>query len=347
LKQLRILALLAALFALATAFAACGGDDGGGSDADPQEVLDKTFSTDSEIESADLDASFDITIEGEDSGQLSATLSGPIDGSGEGVPKFDLTATATGEGGGQSIDFEGGVTSTGDAGYVSYGGSDYELDAQTFGFVKQIFESSEAQQDEQTSGLPQVKTFLKDLTNEGTEDVEGAETVHISGAVDIPKLVDTLRPFAEQAGELGGLGATSQIPSPAELDQLTELVESATFDVYSGVEDDLLRRFSLAFDLQDPSGSGTATIELDIILGAVNESQDVEAPSDARPLSALLEELGVDLGALGGLGGLGGAGGGGAGGGGAGGGGAAPPGDVDLDCLQQAETAAELDACLQ
>lgn len=338
-SRLRILFLLAALFALATAFAACGGDDGGGggSDADPQEVLDKTFSSESEIESADLDASFDITIEGEDGGELSATLSGPIDGTGEGVPKFDLTATATGEGGGQSINFEGGVTSTGDAGFVSYDGTDYELDAQTFGFVEQIFQTAQTQQTEQASGLPQVKTFLEDLTNEGTEDVEGVETVHVSGAVDIPKLVETLRPFAEQADELGGLGATSQIPSPAELDQLTELVESATFDVYSGVDDDLLRRFALAFDLQEPGGSGTATIALDITLGAVNEPQDVEAPSDAQPLSDLLSELGVDLGALGGLGGLG----------GTGGGGSTPSGDIDLDCLQQAETAAELDACLQ
>jgi hypothetical protein len=337
--------MLAAVLALAVGLLACGGDDddggGGSSDEDPQQVLDRTFSPDSEIESANLDASFEIDVEGQGGGNLTATLSGPIDAKGSGTPKFDLTVTAQGEGGGDSIDFEGGVTSTGDSGFVSYQGQAYQLDAQTFGVVQDIFASASQQQGEQQqSGLPQVKTFLTDLTNEGTADVEGTETVHISGAVDIEKLVDTLRPLAEQADELGGLGATAQLPSPEELDQLTELVESADFDVYSGTEDNLLRKLDLNFDLQDPSGSGTATIALDVTLSEVNEDLSVEAPSDARPLRQLLDDLGVDLGALGGLGGLGG------GGQGGGGGGATQP-DEQIECLQQAQTPAELEQCLQ
>lgn len=345
-SRLRTLFLLAAVLAIATAFSACGGD-GGSSDEDPQQVLDKTFSSDNEIESADLDASFEIKIAGQGGGQLSASLSGPIDGAGEGVPKFDLTAKVDGQGGGDTINFEGGVISTGDSGYVSYQDQAYELDAQTFGLVKQVFESSQQQQQQQQqeSGLPQVKSFLTDLTNEGTEDVEGTETVHISGAVDVEKLVDTLRPLAEGADALGQLGATAQIPSPAELDQLAQLIKSATFDVYSGTDDDLLRRLTLNFDLEEPGGPGTATIDFDVTLGGVNEPQEVEAPSDAKPLRDLLSELGVDLGALGGLGPLGG--GGGTGGGGAAGGGSAMTDPQVLDCLQQAQTAAELDACLK
>jgi hypothetical protein len=340
-SPLRILFLLAALFSLAAAFAACGGDDGGGSDEDPQQVLDRTFSEESDIESADLDASLEIDIAGDGGGQFTANLSGPIDGSGEGTPTFDLTADISGEGGGDSIDFEGGAISTGDAGYISYEGTAYELDSQTFGLVEQIFESASQQQDdEQTGDVPDVRSFLTEVTNEGTEDVEGTETVHVSGAVDIEKLVDTLLPFAERANELGGLGATAQIPTPAELDQLKELVKSATFDVYSGTDDDLLRRFVIDLELQEPRGEGSATIGLDITLGDVNESQEVEAPADAEPLANLLSELGVDLGGLGALGGLD--------GGGGGGGGAAPgPTSDSLECLQQAETQAEIQKCLQ
>ena len=340
-SRFRILFLLAALLSLA-AFAACGGDDGGASDEDPQQVLDRTFSADNDIESADLDASLEIDVTGDGGGQFTANLSGPIDGGGEGTPSFDLTAEISGEGGGDSIDFEGSAISTGDAGYITYEGTAYELDSRTFGLVQQIFAGASQQQDEeQASDLPDVRSFLTDVSNEGTEDVEGTETVHVSGAVDIEKLVDTLLPFAERANQLGGLGATAQIPSPAELDQLNELVRSATFDVYSGADDDLLRRFVIDLELQEPRGEGTATIGLDITLGGVNETQEVEAPADAEPLANLLSELGVDPGGLGALGGLGGAGGG-------GGGGAAPGQTSDsLECLQQAETPAEIQECLQ
>jgi hypothetical protein len=341
-SRLRILFLLAALLALATAFAACGGgDDGGSSGEDPQQVLDKTFSGDNHIESADVDATFEISVEGEGGGNLTADLSGPVDGSGDGVPTFDLTATVTGEGGGDSIDFEGGAVSTGDAGYVTYQGDAYELDSSTYGFVKQVFASAEQQQTQEDTEVPDVRSFLTDVTNEGTEDVEGTETVHVSGAVDLDKLVEELRPLAERASQLPQLGAAGQIPTPEELDQLTELVKSATFDVYSGTDDNILRRFDISLELEEPGGPGAASIDFDLTLGGVNESKDVEAPSDAKPLSELLDSLGVDLGALGGLGGLGGAGGAGGGGAGAGAGGA------DLDCLQQAQTPAELEQCLK
>lgn len=336
----RVLFLLAALVALAVTFGACGGDDGGAGDEDPQQILDRTFGSESDIESADLDATFEIDIGGAGGGQFTARLSGPIDGRGEGVPAFDLTADLSGEGGGENIDFEGSAISTGEAGYVEYQGTAYELDAQTFGLVEQIFASASQQQGEQESDVPDVRSFLTDVTNEGTEDVEGAETVHVSGAVDVEKLVDSLRRFADQASQLGELGATAQIPSPAELDQLKQLVQSATFDVYSGTEDDLLRRFVIDLELQDPGGEGTATIALDITLGGVNEPKEVEAPGDAEPLANLLRDLGVDISGLRGLGGLG---------GGAGPGAGAPPGQSSesLECLQQAETPADIERCLQ
>jgi hypothetical protein len=341
-SRFRILLLLAALVSLAAAFTACGGDDDEAGDENPQQVLDRTFSSDNDLESADIDASLVIDVAGAGGDPFTANLTGPIDARGEGTPSFDLTVDLSGGGGADRIDFEGGAISTGDAGYISYEGTDYELDSQTFGFVEQIIQSASLQQDdEQADDVPGIRSFLTDVTNEGTEDVEGTETVHVSGAVDIEKLIDTLRPFAERAGQLG-LGATSQVPSPAELDQLNEQVQSATFDVYSGTDDDLLRRLVIDLRLQEVGGEGTGTISLDITLSGVNEAHEVEAPSDAEPLADLLSALNVDLGGLGALGGLG-------GGAGAGAGGGPPPGQSSgsIDCLQQAETTADVQACVQ
>jgi hypothetical protein len=328
---------------LALAFVACGGggsSGGGSSSEDPQKVLDETFSPDRQIESADIDATLDVSIEGPgQSGNFTADLSGPIDGQGDGFPKFDLTAKLSGDGGGQKIDFEGGATSTGDAGFVSYKGTDYEVPASIFSYITTAYQAGQQQQNQQSQKktLPQLKQSLTNVSNEGTEDVDGTETVHITGDIDVNKLVDVVGKFAKQAQGLGQLGATSQLPSPQELEQLKQLVTGASFDVFSGVDDHVLRRLDFNLNLQEPGGNGKATFGLSITLGSVNEPQTIEAPSDTKPLQDLLDQLGVgDLGSLG-LGSLG----------GASGGGGAPSSADQIQCLQQAQTQQELQACVQ
>jgi hypothetical protein len=352
LSRLRIFTLLAIVAVLALALTACGGDDdgGGGSDEDPQAVLDKTFSSDAQVESADINLSLDASIEGEESGSLDASLTGAVDGKGDTFPKFDLTASVEGEGGGQTISFEGGAISTGDAAYVSYGGDTYELGQELFGLLEQAYQQGQQQQAQQqssTAGLDQLKNSLTNLQNEGTEDVEGTETVHISGELDVPTLVDELRPLLEQASQLGAIGGTTPtLPSASELEQLQRLVKSATFDVYSGTEDDILRRFAFEMQLQDPAGGGdTADIAFDFTLGDVNGDFSIDAPSDAKPIDELFSELGIDPSALGALG-LGGGGslGGGSAGGGSGSGSTGDP-SAFFDCLNQATTAEEIQAC--
>jgi hypothetical protein len=182
-----------------------------------------------------------------------------------------------------------------------------------------------------------------------------------------------VRPLAAGASALG-IGPAGQVPTPEELDGLRQLVRSATFDVWSGADDNLLRRFAAVITLDQPGGTGTAQLKFGIKLAEVNEPQEVEAPEDVRPLSELLDELGVNGLGFGGLGGLGGAGGlplgpgddsgsGGGGSGGGGGGGALPggieptlPGDIPaaptpeqaqeyIDCLEEVTTAADLQDC--
>ena len=72
--RLRNFLLFAALAGLVTVFAACGG--GGGSDENPQTVLeDATFEG---IESADLDLSLGVDVSGDEGGHVDVSLSGPF-----------------------------------------------------------------------------------------------------------------------------------------------------------------------------------------------------------------------------------------------------------------------------
>ncbi len=345
-SRLRLFSIFLAVFAMIATLAACGGSsdsgtgggDTGASSENPQTVLNQAFSADAAIKSADIDLSLDFAAKGSSEANFSASLTGPVEGGGGDVPKFDLTAKADGSGSGQNFNFEGGATSTGDAFYVSYGGNSYELDAATASYIKQAFQASSKQQTGQTGSLQAFKNVLTNLKNEGTTDVEGTETVEVSGDVDVKKLVDAIRPLAEQAQSLGTVAPGTSIPSPAELDQVTQLIKSATFDVYAGADDHVLRKLTATIDLDDPASSDTATIEFDLTLDKVNESLDVSAPDNAKPLSDLVGPGGLS-GILGGAGLSGGSAGG-------SGGTAAAPTQEQLQCLQTAKTAADLSNCI-
>lgn len=311
-ERLRTLfALLACLF-VATALAACGDSEEGGDTLDentPAEtVLDRTFAADQTIESGVIDLRFAFDVSrGETSSTFRAGITGPVDSSGDGLPTFDFNGHVKADSPQRKLDVIAGATSTGDAAYVSYDGTFYEVDPQTFDFLNRAFEQSEEAAGDEGSdspvGLPAIRDFLKNVKNEGTEEVEGVEAVHVSGTVDVDGLIERIRPLAAGAAALGV--GPANIPTPQELDGLAQLVRSASFDVWSGAEDNLLRRFSAVIDLEQPGGTGTAQMKIGLLLGDVNEPQEIEAPENTRPLSELLDEVGLDglnFGSLGGLG---------------------------------------------
>jgi len=355
----------------------CGGDDGG--DEDPQAVLDETFTNDESISSGVLDLSLDISAEGESGGSFGAALSGPFQGvegkEGE-FPQFDLSATLSGEGGGQSIEFEGGLLATGDQAFVSYQGTDYEVPQQLFDQFRSAFEQAAAQSqtgDQDTGAILErlgidPSTWLTNVENEGNEEVEGTDTVHIHGDANVAAVLEDIQSAAERTGA----GASAQI-DPEAIAEVEDAIDEASIDVYSGVDDRILRRLDINLGITPPegdtSGVESADVAFSLTFSDVNQNQTIEAPADSQPLSQLLQAIGLPPGLLegalggglspglggGGLGGgsLGGGGGlpGGGGGGGGlpgGGGGGVPGGgatDAYFKCLQDAQTQEELTAC--
>ncbi len=315
------------------ALAACGGD-GGSSDADPQEVVDATLNNDEQITSGVMDLSMDGSAG--DQGSFTLSLSGPFQGvedNAAALPQLDLTASVTGEGAGQSIDFEGGVVVTEDNAYVEYGGETYEVGTDTFKSLQESIEASASQAEDSTGGDAaasfregcaqaieaqggdadacdfEVSGWFTDLTNDGTEDVEGTEAVHVSGSVDVEQMLADIVGLAESIPD-------SAPVDQAEIDQATEAISDASFDLYSGADDDLLRKLDLNVKVDPSAVEGATPVPVDAVdLGIsfafsdVNEEQTIEAPADAKPIDELLGQVGLGgFGALGGLEGLGGSG---------------------------------------
>jgi hypothetical protein len=309
LTRLHVLLSVSIAILVAALLAGCDLFDGDGDGEDPQQVLEQTFSGDTQVDSAVIDVT--LTASAGDAGSLDASIDGPVQGVEGEFPQFDLAASVNAEGAGQSFDFEGGVTSTGDAGFVNYQGTDYEVPSDVFNSFSQAYQQSAAQQEGQAGASFQEQCeqaieqaggdaaacdidfagWLTNLQNEGGEDVEGTETTHISGDADISQIVEDLRTLASSVP--GG----EQIPTE-QLQQVTDAVTEASIDVFSGTDDRILRRLELALTIEPPEQAAAVPVEsvnvdFSVTLSEVNEEQTVDAPTDTRPLSELLDQLGI------------------------------------------------------
>jgi hypothetical protein len=287
-RKLLILPLAALV---AAGLIACGG---GGSNEDPQKVLDETFQGGKDYSSGNLDLSFKLNATGAQSGGFDATIKGPFQNDPGNFPQFDLSADVNVTGSGQNLGFQGGLTSTGDKTFVNFQDTNYEVDASTFNNFKSLFLSLESQNKAQTSPGLDTSQFFTDLSNDGTEDVNGTSTIHVSGKVDVAKFIDTVK----------SSGATKQLPGAAQLDQLQTSVKNASFDVFSSKDSKQLQKIDVNLDFEPPAstaGGGAEKITIDFSLGFsdLGQPQSISAPANAQPLSVLLNKYGINLSGLG------------------------------------------------
>jgi hypothetical protein len=306
LSRFRILVLLAALAALTTAFAACGGSDK--SSEDPQKVIDNA--TLEGVKSGNIDLSLGVKSEGDEGGNLDVSLSGPFQSAGNGdLPQLALTASAKGTAKGEDIDFEGGLTLLPDRAYVNYEGTEYEVDPTTFGFVKSGFEQAQQQGSgsesnpadvsacqEAATGL-KVGDFVDNLSNDGSADVDGTSTTKVSGDLNVGAAIDAIIKLTEDPACSSQLEAAGPLPI-GELEkakgELTSAVKSAHVEVYVG-DDNIIRKLAAELTIE-PKGSSKEKVEVefDLSLSGVNEEQDISAPANAKPLEGLFQKLNVN-----------------------------------------------------
>jgi len=340
----RIRALAAALviaLPIPAALAGCGGGSGSNSE-DPNQVLKETFNNPTSVTSGNLNISLNGSVEGAQSGNLTATITGPFQGeagNSKTFPQLDLTGKISASAPGQSFGFDGSLVTTKDNAYVEYQGQAYEVGTTLFKKFVQAYQkqASQAQAQGAQNSSSILKQFgidpanwLTNVSNEGTTDVEGTNTIHVHGDADVQQIVSDLGKIAQQVP-----GSTAQQLTPAQLDKVKSYVKSASIDVYSGTSDKLLRKLAVALTITPPASANaqvsSVNVNFSITLSDVNQPQTITAPSNPKPIRDLLGQLGLG-GKLGGIGSLGGASGGSAVPGGGGG-----PSAKYLQCVQQTQ----------
>ena len=338
-----LVAALAIAIPVPAAVVGCGGGGGGGeSDANPQTVLDQT--TTSGVRSGHLNVSFNATAEGSQSGDASISLDGPFQAGASGtIPQFDLTGKIDASGAGQSFGFEGSLVATKDNAFVVYQDKAYEVGASTFQQLTNFLQKAQQQAGQQkTQSFSEFfqrygidpKTWLTNVSNEGTTDVDGTDTIHVHGDADVAKMVSDLQSVSSKIPN-----APTQQLTPDQINQLKESVKTASIDIYSGESDHILRKADVELDVAPPasaasSGVSSAKLNFSFTLSDVNQPQTISAPSNPQPIAGLLGQIKNSPlgGALGGatpsIPNTGGSGGGSVGGGGG-------PSQAYLKCVQQ------------
>ncbi len=301
-------ALLGAICATC-ALSACGGSSGSSGDA--QSLLNATFSSPKQIESANVNMSLSLGPVGSSdaSKSLALHLSGPFENVGSSseaqtsqLPRFALQVGLST--GGHTLPV--GATSVGSALYVEIAGTWFSTPAATYTAIEQAY----AQATKHASSAKVRSTFaslgiepghwLSDPVEVGTTTIDGVETIHLTATIDVPGFLNDVSKFS-QAGSALGLGSAtpgSSLFTPSAIGELSKAVKVAHVDIYTGKSDHLLRRLELQATVLANSqtrsilsGLSSAEVKLLLELSNINKPQTITAPSNPESSAQMLPAL--------------------------------------------------------
>ena len=278
---------------------------GGGSDdkESVESLLDRAFST--PIHSADLKLQAKIELNGLLSDPLQIQAEGPFKTNKGKLPSANIDLEV-GTGTGQTI--SSGVLTTGDRVFVKFQDVYYEQPRAQVAKTNRTLAARSGKRGQSLRDLGlDPRSWIAQAKDEGDANAAGAETRHVSGTLDVTRLMRNINQFVSRsASALGGGSKSTPKLSAADIAELAQTVKDPSFDVYVSKQDSTIRRVSGRIDFDVPQvdraglgGLTGGTITFSIELRNVNGHQKIEAPATSRPLRQLTKSLGGALGALG------------------------------------------------
>jgi hypothetical protein len=282
---------LSTLLALlcAALLAACG-DAEDAPDAAAASTLAQTVAATSKLENAKLSATFRFEPDGPAAlaGPIVARASGPVaaPAAAGGLPRFDLALAATLGG----MPLQANVLSTGKRGYLQLGGTSYRVDDE---LVDELGKALAGANGGFASLGLDPASWISKPRSLGTARVGDAETQRIAGDIDVRRLL------ADVARLLDGMGG-GDLLTPKLREQIAGAVRSARAEVWTGVEDRIMRQLTVAVDFAldkdagRPMGIEGGRVNLRLRLDGVNRTPvKVTPPKGAKPLSSLFAASGL------------------------------------------------------
>ncbi|MDQ3647233.1 MAG: hypothetical protein M3433_01355 [Actinomycetota bacterium] len=284
-----------------------------GSDRDEvAEILDRAFARPIGSANVDLDSTIRVRGVPQLDRPIRVRAGGPYKSAKGKPPEFDIDLKVGVEGGGASIDT--GRVSVGDRAFVKFQGSFYELPRDQVVEANEAFEGHRAKGSRLSELGVNPRSWIRSAKDEGDEEVAGVKTRHISGQLDVRRVMADLNRLVARAGKTLGAGAAVPRPLPTPvLDKISQVVRNPSFDVYVGADGGRIRRLSTNVQLDVPQadrehvrGIEGGALELTLELRDVGGEQRIMPPAQSRPLSDLTKQLGgAGVLSLGGFGGTG------------------------------------------
>jgi hypothetical protein len=289
----RLLTRLAlALVALATVLVVSGcGDD----QEEVESILTSAF--EQPIESADVTIDTELQLEGnEQFGEpIRAQVSGPYVSGEEGaLPSFDFDVSFASGGTGIQIPTFG-LISTGDNVFVEAQGEAYEVGEEEVG--EAVADQPETEEQGLAAFGIDPRGWIVDGEVEGDEEVAGVETTHVTGTIDVAKMLTDLNQVAEESSAPDVAGQTTL--TPEQISQAEEVLGEPRFDLFVGKDDDKIRRLTASVDFTVPEEVGAqaggltgGSANFSLEFANVGGDQQIAAPENPRPITDLFEQIG-------------------------------------------------------
>ena len=293
----RLLSLAACVAAVAlVVVAGCGGGD----EKDARALLRRAFAE--PIPSANVTIDALAKVEGVPtlSQPIRLKLSGPFVSGGAGqLPNLNWDVSVSG--GGQSLSSGLALVAAGGRAYVSFQGTNYEIDESTTTSIARTL----------SAFAVDPNKWIKHASEKGDSTEAGVPTRHVAADLDASKLYQDI---INAVGRLRGLTGVSQLRLPRKtVESVNKVVHDASLDVFVGKRDSKIRKAVLALRFDIPKedqarlrGLKGTQLSISVELAGVGEPQTITPPPHARPISDLwsqLKGLGGALGAAGGIGG--------------------------------------------
>ena len=301
----RVVATLLVVSLASIALAACGSSSSGGSSGDPSTLLRETFAGSHKINSGNLNLTLRVDPSGSStlSGPITLSFGGPFQSLGTGkIPEsnFNVSLSAMGQSG--SL----GIVSTGSNGYVTLQGTSYQLPKATFQKLESSFSQLGPQSGKAKNSSTLTKLGIQPLdwlvnpTVVGTETVGGTATTHIRATVNVPAFLNDINTFLHKASSLGvpnTSGVTAGL-SAATRAKIAREIKNPTFDVWTGKDDQTLRKMTIGVLLPVSGQASTvlggmhsANIGLTMQYANLNQPQTISPPKAVRPYSEFTRKV--------------------------------------------------------
>jgi hypothetical protein len=195
------------------------------------------------------------------------------------TPQFDIDFKLAAPDGNVNV----GAVSTGDRAFLTSGDKAYALPRAAWSEVTAVRRKAAQQsggkpaQTQAAAVIPGFDTsdWVTDVKSEGVEQVGGVAATHVSLDIDGGRVIDDVLAVARASGQ------APAIPTQVR-GQLDKVVKDARVDLYVGNQDRVLRRASVAVDVQVPKElggqAGSARIAVDYELTGANQPQSISAP---------------------------------------------------------------------